>query len=209
MHDREHVVTSGISVHEWSRPPSQNALYGRRNIFVEDRRESNISFPYSLPEIHDERIERTPANSGAGTVTRHATHAGQITPARDTDGLSGNVRDAGRPPGPASGPRRPSPLGAGGRFTSGIKLSVYVLGWEFSALILGCQPSGDHDYSVRMRTLNPLHWAGRLADWFDSRGVYVPGEESREVEPWRDFGWMIVAWIVALGMLVLFFALAS
>lgn len=113
------------------------------------------------------------------------------------------------PQGRHQAPGAPPPSALGAALRPEIKLSVCVLGWEFSALILGCQPSGDHDYSVRMRTLNPLHWAGRLADWFDSRGVYVPGEESREVEPWRDFGWMIVAWIVALGMLVLFFALAS
>lgn len=60
-----------------------------------------------------------------------------------------------------------------------------------------------------MRTLNPLRWPGKLADWFEARGVYVPGEESRSVEPWRDFGWVFVGWIIALGMFVLFFALAA
>lgn len=55
---------------------------------------------------------------------------------------------------------------------------------------------------------NPLRKLGRWADWFEMRGVYVPGEDSRTVEPWRDFGWLIVAWLTALATFILFFAFA-
>jgi len=55
---------------------------------------------------------------------------------------------------------------------------------------------------------NPLGFLARWADWFEARGVYVPGEETRAVNPWRDFGWLIIAWLVGLGMFVLFFAFA-
>jgi hypothetical protein len=55
---------------------------------------------------------------------------------------------------------------------------------------------------------NPLGFLARWADWFEARGVYVPGEETRAVNPWRDFGWLIIAWLVGLGVFVLFFAFA-
>ncbi|MFD8493488.1 hypothetical protein SAMN05421504_103388 [Amycolatopsis xylanica] len=55
---------------------------------------------------------------------------------------------------------------------------------------------------------NPLRLLVRFADWFEMRGVYVPGEESRAVDPWRDFGWLIVAWLSGLAIFVLFFAWA-
>jgi hypothetical protein len=59
-----------------------------------------------------------------------------------------------------------------------------------------------------MRARSPIGWLTRWADWFETRGVYVPGEESRAVDPWRDFGWLIVAWVAGLAMFILFFALA-
>ncbi|MCU1683308.1 MAG: hypothetical protein JWQ81_4047 [Amycolatopsis sp.] len=55
---------------------------------------------------------------------------------------------------------------------------------------------------------NPVGFLARWADWFEARGVYVPGEETRAVNPWRDFGWLIIAWLVGLGVFVLFFAFA-
>ncbi len=48
----------------------------------------------------------------------------------------------------------------------------------------------------------------RWADWFEERGVYVPGEESRAVDPVRDFGWLLVAWASGLAIFILFFAFA-
>lgn len=55
---------------------------------------------------------------------------------------------------------------------------------------------------------NPLRLLVRFADWFEMRSVYVPGEESRAVDPWLDFGWLIVAWLSGLAIFVLFFAWA-
>jgi hypothetical protein len=55
---------------------------------------------------------------------------------------------------------------------------------------------------------NPLGFLARWADWFEARGVYVPGEETRAINPWRDFGWLIIAWVAGLGVFVLFFAFA-
>ncbi|MGH3516018.1 MAG: hypothetical protein ACRDQ7_01065 [Haloechinothrix sp.] len=60
-----------------------------------------------------------------------------------------------------------------------------------------------------MPSRNPLRWIANLADWFELRGVYVPGEDSRSVQPWREFGWIFVGWLAALGLFVLLFALAS
>lgn len=51
-------------------------------------------------------------------------------------------------------------------------------------------------------------WFGRWADWFEIRGVYVPGEDNRSIDPWRDFGWLIVAWLAGLALFVLFFTFA-
>jgi hypothetical protein len=53
------------------------------------------------------------------------------------------------------------------------------------------------------------HRLMKWADWFEVRGVYVPGEDNRPIEPFRDFGWLIVAWVIGLGVFVLFFAIAS
>ncbi|MBN6036852.1 hypothetical protein [Amycolatopsis sp. 195334CR] len=59
-----------------------------------------------------------------------------------------------------------------------------------------------------MPAKNPFRWIGDWADWFEARGVYVPGEDTRPVNPWRDFGWLLVAWLAGLAIFVLFFALA-
>lgn len=60
-----------------------------------------------------------------------------------------------------------------------------------------------------MPSRNPLRWLAQWADWFEMRGVYVPGEDNRTVDPWRDFGWLIAAWVATLGAFILFFALAA
>jgi hypothetical protein len=57
--------------------------------------------------------------------------------------------------------------------------------------------------------LNPLAWLEHWADWFESRGVYVPGEDNRSLSTWRDFGWLIAAWMVSLGALLVLFAVAT
>jgi hypothetical protein len=55
----------------------------------------------------------------------------------------------------------------------------------------------------------PGAFMARWADWFDSRGVYVPGEDSKSISPWRDFGWVIAGWLATVGLFVVFFAFAS
>ncbi|HEX3649479.1 MAG TPA: hypothetical protein VHV49_13715 [Pseudonocardiaceae bacterium] len=57
--------------------------------------------------------------------------------------------------------------------------------------------------------LNPLSWLVRWADWFEARGVYVPGEDSRSISTWRDFGWLIVGGLIAVSAFVVFFAIVS
>lgn len=59
------------------------------------------------------------------------------------------------------------------------------------------------------KRVNPVAWMVRWADWFESRGVYVPGEDSRNLSTWRDFGWLIAGWLVAVSAFVVFFAVAS
>lgn len=61
----------------------------------------------------------------------------------------------------------------------------------------------------RRAVLNPLAWIVYWADWFESRGVYVPGEDSRSLSPWRDFGWLITAWLVTVSALVVLLAVAT
>ncbi|WP_158888267.1 hypothetical protein [Amycolatopsis anabasis] len=56
---------------------------------------------------------------------------------------------------------------------------------------------------------NPARWLLHWADWFEMRGVYVPGEDNRQVDPWRDFGWLIVAWLAGVSAFIVFFALAT
>ncbi len=53
-----------------------------------------------------------------------------------------------------------------------------------------------------------LHWPERWADRFERRGVYVPGEDSRGLDPWRDWGWLIVIWLAGLAVFILVFAIA-
>ncbi|HVK25472.1 MAG TPA: hypothetical protein VM677_29285 [Actinokineospora sp.] len=57
----------------------------------------------------------------------------------------------------------------------------------------------------------PRPWAAllRLVDRFEERGVYVPGEDNHAISPWRDFGWLIAAWLIVIGLFILFFAMAS
>ncbi|KAA9162134.1 hypothetical protein FPZ12_012950 [Amycolatopsis acidicola] len=57
----------------------------------------------------------------------------------------------------------------------------------------------------RHRFRRILGWA----DWFEQRGVYVPGEENHTVDPWRDFGWLIVVWVIGVGGFILLFAMAT
>jgi len=57
--------------------------------------------------------------------------------------------------------------------------------------------------------LEPFRRILNLIDWFEARGVYTPGEDTRPVSPWRDFGWLIATWLVTVGMLVVFFAIAG
>ena len=49
----------------------------------------------------------------------------------------------------------------------------------------------------------------RLVDRFEERGVYVPGEDSKTLSPWRDFGWLFAGFMVTVAVFVLFFALAA
>ena len=48
-----------------------------------------------------------------------------------------------------------------------------------------------------------------LVDRFEARGVYVPGEDNKALSPWRDFGWLIASFLLAVSVFVLLFALAS
>ncbi|TCP46766.1 hypothetical protein EV191_11342 [Tamaricihabitans halophyticus] len=60
-----------------------------------------------------------------------------------------------------------------------------------------------------MRTLNPLRLAQRWVDWFEARGGYVPGEDNRALRAGREFGWLIAAWLISVGLFIVFFALAT
>ena len=57
-----------------------------------------------------------------------------------------------------------------------------------------------------MEVPRPLRAA---VDWFEARGVYVPGEDNRLLSLWRDFGWLIITWLITVSMFVIFFALAA
>ena len=48
-----------------------------------------------------------------------------------------------------------------------------------------------------------------LVDRFEKRGIYVPGEDNKSISPLRDFGWLIAAFLVAVAVFVLLFALAA
>jgi hypothetical protein len=60
-----------------------------------------------------------------------------------------------------------------------------------------------------MPARNPFGWVARAAERFEQRGVYVPGEDNHSMDPWRDFGWQIVLWLLAIGVFILFFAVAT
>lgn len=60
-----------------------------------------------------------------------------------------------------------------------------------------------------MRTPRVFTAALHLVDRFEARGVYVPGEDNKALSPWRDFGWLIAAFLVSVSVFVLLFALAS
>jgi hypothetical protein len=62
---------------------------------------------------------------------------------------------------------------------------------------------------ARSRSRNPFRLIAQAVEWFDSRGVYVPGEDSRSLSPWRDFGWIIIAWLVTVAAFIVLFALAT
>lgn len=57
--------------------------------------------------------------------------------------------------------------------------------------------------------LNPLRALRLLADRFEERGVYVPGDPSGATHPWADFGKILACWILALALIAAFFALAT
>jgi hypothetical protein len=57
--------------------------------------------------------------------------------------------------------------------------------------------------------IKPLFWAVRWADWFEARGVYVPGEDSRSLSTLRDFGWLIAGWLIVVSVFVVLFAIVS
>jgi hypothetical protein len=61
----------------------------------------------------------------------------------------------------------------------------------------------------RSRSKHPLAFLARTVEWFESRGVYVPGEDNRSLSPWRDFGWIIIAWLVTVAAFVVLFAVAT
>jgi hypothetical protein len=75
------------------------------------------------------------------------------------------------------------------------------------------RPSGRSRRRRRATTagigVNPLSWFVRWADWFEARGVYQPGEDSRGLSTWRDFGWLIAGWLIAVSAFVVFFAIVA
>lgn len=60
-----------------------------------------------------------------------------------------------------------------------------------------------------MRVPNPLRLVQRWVDWFESRGGYVPGEDSRVIHPGREFGWLITTWLVAVALLIVLLSVAG
>jgi hypothetical protein len=74
---------------------------------------------------------------------------------------------------------------------------------------MGLTPTGRRRRAPSAVGLNPLAWFVRWADWFESRGVYVPGEDSRSISTLRDFGWLIVGGLITVSAFVVFFAIVS
>jgi len=73
------------------------------------------------------------------------------------------------------------------------------------------QPAGRRrrHHLVKRRSHNPLAAFAGWVEWFEQRGVYVPGEESRTLSAWRDFAWWILAWLISVSVFLVFFALAT
>lgn len=63
----------------------------------------------------------------------------------------------------------------------------------------------DHEH----RGSNPVALFLRWVDWFERRGVYTPGADSRPLSAWRDFSWWITAWLITVGVLVVVLASAG
>lgn len=70
-------------------------------------------------------------------------------------------------------------------------------------------PADPTGRASRRARFHPLGWFLRWADWFEARGVYVPGEDNRTLSAWRDFGWLIAGWLIVVSMFVVFFAIVS
>jgi len=60
-----------------------------------------------------------------------------------------------------------------------------------------------------MRPPRPVMAVLHLVDRFEARGIYVPGEDNKTISPWRDFGWLITGFLIAVAIFVLLFALAA
>lgn len=74
---------------------------------------------------------------------------------------------------------------------------------------MGLTPQHPVRTRARRPGLNPLAWFMRWADWFESKGVYIPGEDSRTLSPWRDFGWLIAVFLLAVSAFIVLFAIVS
>jgi hypothetical protein len=57
--------------------------------------------------------------------------------------------------------------------------------------------------------MGPRQVLDRLVDRFETRGVYVPGEDNRTISPLRDFAWLLAGWLFTAAVFVIFFALAA
>jgi hypothetical protein len=62
---------------------------------------------------------------------------------------------------------------------------------------------------LELPTFNPFALIRMWSNWYEQRGVYVPGEDSSALSPWRDFGWFIAIWLIIVAMFVLLFVLIA
>lgn len=93
----------------------------------------------------------------------------------------------------------------GGRGPEGL-LSVIVV----SVRLLGVRVERSEGTSVRRSAVRVWRWLTTvLIDRFEERGVYVPGEDNKAISPWRDFGWLIAGFLVAVAVFILLFALGA
>jgi hypothetical protein len=60
-----------------------------------------------------------------------------------------------------------------------------------------------------MRTPRVIIAVLQLVDRFEARGIYVPGEDNKSLSPWRDFGWLFAAFLIAVAVFILLFAFAT